>query len=88
MAVSTSYARLIIRQPGYSHEEGNSYRLLVEDGFADDVVLAELVAMLAGEHDDGAVGDPGLVQRAQHAAQGSIHQSHIAPVPCDQRPPI
>ena len=88
VAVPAGDARLAARQPGDAHEHGDPDRLLVEDGLLDDVVLAQLVAVLAAVDDDGVVRDSGILQRPQHRPHRPVDQGDHAPVAGDEGAPV
>jgi len=44
--------------------------------FGPEIVLAEVVAMVAGEDDDGVAGLAGLFKRVEHLAHLRVHEAH------------
>ena len=63
-------------EPRDADEHGNADGVFVHDHLVEDVVVAELVAVFAGEDDDGVFGEAEFVEFVEDLLDGSVEEGY------------
>ena len=64
-----------------AHQHRDAHGVLVHHHLVQDAVVAELVAVLAGEHNYRVFGQSQLVQCVRDHAESTVQQSHQSEIP-------